>query len=61
MAIVADVSVGKEVYAMVDQVVQEFGQLDIMVANAGIAQVKQAIEITEEDFAVVGFTQALAW
>jgi meso-butanediol dehydrogenase/(S,S)-butanediol dehydrogenase/diacetyl reductase len=50
MAIVADVSVGKEVYAMVDQVVQEFGQLDIMVANAGIAQVKQAIEITEEDW-----------
>ncbi|WP_248923933.1 acetoin reductase [Paenibacillus hamazuiensis] len=50
LAIAADVSVGKEVYAMVDQTVQEFGRLDIMVANAGIAQVKQAIEITEEDW-----------
>lgn len=50
LAIAADVSVGSEVYAMVDQVVREFGQLDILVANAGIAQVKQAVEITEEDW-----------
>lgn len=50
MAIVADVSVGKEVNAMVDSVVNEFGKLDIMVSNAGIAQVKQVIEITEEDW-----------
>lgn len=50
MGIVADVSVGKEVNAMVDSVVNEFGKLDIMVSNAGIAQVKQAIEITEEDW-----------
>lgn len=48
--IVADVTKGKEVYAMVDQVVAEFGTLDIMVANAGIAQVKRAIELTEEDW-----------
>lgn len=50
LAIAADVGVGKEVYGMVEQVVGEFGKLDIMVANAGIAQVKQAIEITEEDW-----------
>lgn len=49
-SIVADVSSGKEVYAMVEQVVGEFGKVDIMVANAGIAQVKQAIELTEEDW-----------
>jgi len=50
IAIVADVSNGAAVYAMVEQAVAEFGKLDIMVANAGIAQVKQAIEITEEDW-----------
>lgn len=50
LAIAADVSNGAAVYAMVEQAVAEFGKLDIMVANAGIAQVKQAIEITEEDW-----------
>jgi len=50
MAIVADVSNGKEVSAMVDQVVSEFGAVDIMVCNAGIAQVKAAVELTEEDW-----------
>lgn len=50
LAIVADVSNGAAVYAMVEQAVAEFGKLDIMVANAGVAQVKQAIEITEEDW-----------
>lgn len=50
LGIVADVTKGKEVYAMVDKVVAEFGQLDIMVANAEIAQVKQALELTEEDW-----------
>jgi meso-butanediol dehydrogenase/(S,S)-butanediol dehydrogenase/diacetyl reductase len=50
LGIVADVSKGKEVYAMVDKVVAEFGKLDIMVANAGIAQVKRALELTEEDW-----------
>ncbi|SDH86917.1 acetoin reductase [Alteribacillus bidgolensis] len=49
-AIVADVSSGKEVDEMVDQAVDQFGTLDVMVPNAGIAQVKQAIEITEEDW-----------
>lgn len=50
IAFVADVSNGTAVYSMVEQAVAEFGKLDIMVANAGIAQVKQAIEITEEDW-----------
>jgi meso-butanediol dehydrogenase / (S,S)-butanediol dehydrogenase / diacetyl reductase len=50
LAIVADVSNGNQVNSMVNQVVEEFGRLDIMVANAGIAQVKQAIDITEEDW-----------
>lgn len=50
MGIIVDVSASKEVYGMVDQVVSEFGKLDIMVSNAGIAQVKPAIELTEEDW-----------
>jgi meso-butanediol dehydrogenase / (S,S)-butanediol dehydrogenase / diacetyl reductase len=50
MGIVADVSNVDKVNGMVDEVVTEFGKLDIMVANAGIAQVKQATEITVEDW-----------
>ena len=50
LAIVADVSKGKEVYSMVNKVVEKFGKLDIMVANAGIAGVKPVVEITEEDW-----------
>lgn len=50
LAVTADVSIEEDVYSMVDQVVKEFGKLDVMVANAGIAQVKQVTEITVEDW-----------
>jgi len=50
LAIVADVSNGESVYAMVEHTVAKFDKLDIMVANAGICQVKPAIEITEEEW-----------
>ena len=48
--VVADVSEPDEVERMVGGVAEDLGQLDVMVANAGIAQVKPFLEITPEDF-----------
>jgi NADP-dependent 3-hydroxy acid dehydrogenase YdfG len=39
----------KEVEKMVDASVQELGPLNTMVANAGIAQVKALLDLTEQD------------
>ena len=50
LSIVADVSNKDQVYSMVDQVVSEFGRLDVMVANAGITFVKPFIEVTVEEW-----------
>lgn len=44
-----DVSNRQEVFNMVDEVVEKHGELDVMVANAGITQVKPLIDITESD------------
>ena len=49
-AIVADVSRADEVEGMVEKVAEELGRLDVMVANAGIAQVASLLEVTPEDF-----------
>jgi meso-butanediol dehydrogenase/(S,S)-butanediol dehydrogenase/diacetyl reductase len=48
--VVADVSDPGEVEGMVRRVADELGSLDVMVANAGIAQVKPLLEVTPEDF-----------
>ncbi|KXJ97343.1 acetoin reductase [Microdochium bolleyi] len=46
----ADVSKRAEVEAMVKLSVDTLGPLDVMIANAGMAQVKPVLEITDADF-----------
>ncbi|KAI0477800.1 NAD(P)-binding protein [Xylariaceae sp. FL0804] len=47
---IADVSKADEVHDMVQTSVRELGPLNTMIANAGIAQVKTLLEVTEQDF-----------
>lgn len=53
IAIKADVTVKKEIEAMVQQVVREFGKIDILVNNAGILKMAPAEETKEEDWDAV--------
>ena len=53
LAIVADVSIKDEVYGMVDKVVEKFGRLDVMIANAGITFVKPFIDVYVEEWDMV--------
>lgn len=50
LAIVTDVSQKPQVDALITNAVAAFGRLDIMVNNAGIAQVKDFLDITEADY-----------
>ncbi len=50
MAIQTDVTKTDQVNDLVDKTVAEFGKLDIMVANAGIANIKMSIEMTAEEW-----------
>jgi meso-butanediol dehydrogenase/(S,S)-butanediol dehydrogenase/diacetyl reductase len=45
----ADVTDRDAVFAMVDRAAAELGSVDVMVANAGIAQVKTLLELTPDD------------
>ncbi|OBZ76853.1 Glucose 1-dehydrogenase B [Grifola frondosa] len=49
LTVLGDVSVEADVQALVDTVVREFGGLDVMVANAGIAKVATLHETSVED------------
>lgn len=53
VAVPADVTDRDAVFAMVDRACQELGALDVMVANAGIAQVKTLLEVTPEDLETI--------
>ena len=53
VAVPADVTDRDGVFAMVDRAAQELGALDVMVANAGIAQVKTLLEVTPEDLETI--------
>lgn len=48
-AFTADISNSKEVQDLVQASVSELGPLNTMVANAGIAQVKALLDLTEQD------------
>ncbi|KAJ9636741.1 hypothetical protein H2199_007735 [Coniosporium tulheliwenetii] len=50
ISVLADVSNLSEVEKMVQTSVEKLGPLNVMVANAGIAQVKPLLDLTEEDF-----------
>jgi meso-butanediol dehydrogenase/(S,S)-butanediol dehydrogenase/diacetyl reductase len=49
VAVPADVTDRDAVFALVDRAAAELGSVDVMVANAGIAQVKTLLEVTPED------------
>jgi meso-butanediol dehydrogenase/(S,S)-butanediol dehydrogenase/diacetyl reductase len=53
VAVPADVTDRDAVFAMVDQVATELGSVDVMVANAGIAQVKTLLEVTPHDLRTI--------
>jgi meso-butanediol dehydrogenase / (S,S)-butanediol dehydrogenase / diacetyl reductase len=53
IAVPADVTDRDAVFAIVDRVAAELGSVDVMIANAGIAQVKTLLEVTPEDLATI--------
>lgn len=50
LALVVDVTKGADVERMVAEVVREWGRLDVLFNNAGIAHVKPIVETPEEDW-----------
>ena len=49
IGVIADVTQAEQVQDMIDKTVRELGNLIVMVANAGICQVKPVLEITVKD------------
>ncbi len=58
IAVKADVSIPSEIKRLFDEVQSSFGELNIVVANAGTAIIKPFIEVTEEDYDKVFNTNA---
>lgn len=65
VAVTADVSVEVEIQGMIQRTVEELGQLDVMVANAGVMRFKPFLETTSDDwqkiFAVNGLGTFLCY
>lgn len=49
IGVIADVTKSAEVQSMIEESVKSLGPLTVMIANAGIAQVAPALEISEDD------------
>lgn len=49
LAVSTDVTDRDAVFTLVDQAAHELGSVDVMVANAGIAQVKPLLDVTPDD------------
>ena len=48
IGVVADVSKADQVQSLIDQTVERLGPLTVMIANAGIVEIKAALDISEE-------------
>jgi len=49
IGVVADVTKSSEVQNMIKESVEKLGKLSVMIANAGIAQVKPILDVSDED------------
>lgn len=62
LAVEVDVRDAPGMRAAVDRGVAELGRLDLVVANAGVIQIKPAMDITDQDWAdVLGINLTGAW
>jgi meso-butanediol dehydrogenase/(S,S)-butanediol dehydrogenase/diacetyl reductase len=59
IGVAADVRQRESVRAMIDQAVQAHGRLDVIFNNAGVAQTKPFLDITEDDWRFVTDVNAL--
>src|SRR5262245_16936130 len=50
LAVAADVTKKHQIVALIEAAVRKFGSIDIMLNNAGIAQIKDFLDISEADY-----------
>ena len=46
----ADVSKREQVHEMIQYIVQKYGKIDVLINNAGIAEEKVFLDVTDEDW-----------